>query len=141
MSNGTEGVTASRPVLTLEGARRIAAAAEAEARREGWNVVIAIVDDAGQLVLLHRMDDVQSGSVDVAIGKARAAAMFRRTSKAIEDVVAGGRLVMLTFPNIVPVQGGVPLTKDGRALGGIGVSGVQSHQDEQIAKAGAAALA
>lgn len=137
---GAEAQTADRKVLTLEGARQVMAAAEAEARRQGWGVVIAIVDEAGSLVHFARMDDVQSASVEVAIGKARTAAQFRRPTKAMEDAVAGGRAVMMTFPGAVPVQGGLPLVAGGTVVGAIGVSGVQSHQDEIVAKAGVDAL-
>ena len=131
-------MTAQSTVLTLEGARRISAAAEAEARRQGWNVCIAVVDFYGNLLHFVRMDETQSASNEVAIGKARTAAMFRRASKTLEDSVAS-RPGMLTFPAI-PVQGGLPLMAGGKVVGGIGVSGVQSAQDEQIAQTGAALL-
>jgi glc operon protein GlcG len=131
-------MTAQSTVLTLEGARRISAAAEAEARRQGWNVCIAVVDFYGNLLHFVRMDETQSASNEVAIGKARTAAMFRRASKTLEDSVAS-RPGMLNFPAI-PVQGGLPLMAGGKIVGGIGVSGVQSAQDEQIAQTGAALL-
>ena len=131
-------MTAQSTVLTLEGARRISAAAEAEARRQGWNVCIAVVDFYGNLLHFVRMDETQSASNEVAIGKARTAAMFRRASKTLEDSVAS-RPGMLNFPAI-PVQGGLPLMAGGRVVGGIGVSGMQSAQDEQIAQTGAALL-
>jgi len=132
--------TTDRRVLTLEGAKRIAAAAEAEARRQGWAVCIAVVDESGNLVVFVRLDDTQSASNDIAIGKARTAAMFRRPTKAMEDVVAGGRAVVMTFRDATLVQGGLPLVSGGQVVGGIGVSGVQSHQDEIVAKAGADVL-
>lgn len=132
--------TTERRVLTLEGAKRIAAAAEAEARKNQWNVAIAVVDEAGLLVHYLKIDDTQTASPEIAIGKARTAAMFRRPTKAMEDTVAGGRAVVMTFPGAVPVQGGLPLVSGGRVIGGIGVSGVQSHQDEIVAKAGADVL-
>lgn len=132
--------TTERRVLTLEGAKRIAAAAEAEARKNQWNVAIAVVDEAGLLVHYLRIDDTQTASPEIAIGKARTAAMFRRPTKAMEDAVAKGRPVVMTFPGAVPVQGGLPLVSGGRVIGGIGVSGVQSHQDEIVAKAGADVL-
>jgi glc operon protein GlcG len=128
-------MTAQRTVLTLDGARRISAAAEAEARRQGWNVCIAVVDFYGNLLHFVRMDDTQSASNKIAIGKARTAAMFRRSSKTLEDSVAS-RPGMINFPAI-PVQGGLPLIAGGNVVGGIGVSGVQSQQDEIVAKAGA----
>jgi glc operon protein GlcG len=131
-------MTAQSTVLTLEGARRISAAAEAEARRQGWNVCIAVVDFYGNLLHFVRMDDTQSASNEIAIGKARTAAMFRRSSKTMADAVATSP-GMINFP-IVPVQGGLPLTVGGKVVGGIGVSGVKSQMDEQIAQAGAALL-
>jgi glc operon protein GlcG len=132
---------ADRKILTLEGAKQIAAAADAEAKKNSWNVVIAIVDDYGNLIYFQRADDTQAASNDVAIGKARTAAMFRRPTKAMEEVVAGGRHVIMTFPGAVPVQGGLPLVSAGKIVGAIGVSGVTSAQDEQIAKAGVDILA
>lgn len=131
-------MTAPQTMLTLEGARRISAAAEAEARRNGWNVCIAVVDYYGNLLHFVRLDDTQASSNEIAIGKARTAAMFRRSSKTMSDAVATSP-GMLNFP-IVPVQGGLPLTVGGKVVGGIGVSGVKSQFDEQIAGAGAAIL-
>ena len=131
-------MTAQITMLTLEGARRISAAAEAEARRQGWNVCIAVVDFYGNLLHFVRMDETQSASNEIAIGKARTAAMFRRSSKTMADAVATSP-GMINFP-IVPVQGGLPLLAGGKVVGGIGVSGVKSHMDEQIAQAGAALL-
>ena len=131
-------MTAAQAMLTLEGARRISAAAEAEARRNGWNVCIAIVDFYGNLLHFVRMDDTQSASNEIAIGKARTAAMFRRSSKTMSDAVSANP-GMLNFP-LVPVQGGLPLAAGGKVVGGIGVSGVHSQKDEQIAQAGAALL-
>jgi len=127
--------------LALEDARRVAAAARAMAQANQWNVVIAIVDDGGHLVYLERMDQVQLGSVNVAIEKAITAIRFRRPSQAIEATIAGGRLAMLNLPGATPIEGGVPLVHEGSFVGAIGVSGVQSQQDGQIALAGAAALA
>jgi uncharacterized protein GlcG (DUF336 family) len=129
-------------MISLEQARSVAAAAEAEARQNGWNVVIAIVDAAGNLVLLQRLDGTQIGSIEVARGKAWTAAAFRRPSKAFEDVAAAGGsgLRVLTLPGVVAVEGGIPLFVDGQIVGAIGVSGVTSQQDAQIAAAGAAAL-
>jgi len=127
--------------LTLADAKRVAAAAEAEARRNDWRVVIAIVDDAGLPVLLERLDGTQPASCEIALHKARAAALFRRPTKALEEIVAGGRLALLSLPQITPVEGGTPLIHEGQIVGAIGVSGVQSSQDGQVAQAGAAALA
>jgi glc operon protein GlcG len=131
-------MTAAQTMLTLEGARRISMAAEGEARRNSWNVCIAVVDYYGNLLHFVRMDDTQSASNEVAIGKARTAAMFRRSSKTMADAVAANP-GMLNFP-LVPVQGGLPLITAGKVVGGIGVSGVKSQDDEQIARAGAALL-
>lgn len=127
-------------VLSLEGARQVAAAAEAEAARNGWSVAIAIVDPGGALILFHRRDGTQSGSVEVAIGKARTAARFRRSTKALEDAVLGGRTSILMLGELVPVEGGLPIVVDGEMVGAIGVSGVTSQQDAQAAQAGIDAL-
>lgn len=127
-------------VLTLADAKRVAAAAAEEAQRNGWSVVIAIVDDAGLLVYLERLDGVQPASCDIAQAKARAAALFRRPSKALEETVAGGRIALLSLPHIIPVEGGLPLVHEGQIVGAIGVSGVQSFEDGIVAKAGADAL-
>lgn len=126
--------------LTLDIAKQVAAAGEAEARRNNWTVVIAIVDDGANLIYLQRMDETQIGSIEVAQEKARTAVKFKRPSKALEDAVAGGRNAVLRLPGALPIEGGVPITVDGKIVGAIGVSGVQSNQDGQIAKAGVDAL-
>lgn len=131
---------ADRKVLTLEGAKRILAAAEAEARKNSWTVAIAVVDEAGNLVAFQKLDDTQVGSIDIAIAKARTAARMKRPTKALEDAVAGGRTVMLAVDGLMPLEGGVPVTVDGRIIGAVGVSGVTSQQDAQVAAAGAAAV-
>lgn len=131
---------ATRKALTLAAAKQMAAAAEGEARKNNWNVVIAIVDEGGHLVYLQRMDETQLASVDIAQGKARTAILYKRPTKAMEDAVAGGRAVVMTLPGALPVEGGLPITVEGRIIGAIGVSGVQSAQDAQIAKAGLGAL-
>ena len=131
---------ANKPVLTLEHAKRIAAAAEAEAQQNKWRVVIAVVDDGGHLLYLQRGHDTQFGSVETAIQKARAAIAFQRPTKAAEDAVLGGRLIHLALPGVIPAEGGVPLEIDGVIVGGLGISGVRSFQDGQVAAAGAAAL-
>jgi glc operon protein GlcG len=130
----------SKRVLTLAVARTIAAAAEAEAHKRGSTVVIVVVDDAGHVLLLERLDNTQVASVDVGIGKARTAAIFRRPSKDFEDQVRNGRVAALALPGATPLQGGVPLLVDGQVVGAIGVSGNTPQEDEDIAKAGAAAL-
>ena len=129
-----------QPVLSLDDAKRIAAAARAQAQSSGWAVVIAVVDDGGHLMYLERMDGCQKASSRIAEEKGRTAILFKRPTKAIEDVVLEGRTVMMGLPGAVPLEGGVPLTKDGVFIGAIGVSGVQSFQDGVIARAGAAAL-
>jgi len=128
--------------LTLEAAKKVAAAAEEEALKNKWNVVIAIVDDGGSLVYLQRLDETQIGSIEVAIQKAKTAVNFKRPTKALEDaVMSGGRTVVLSLPGALPLEGGLPLMVDGKLVGAIGVSGVTGQQDGQIAKAGADALA
>ena len=131
---------ATKKALTLDAAKKIAAAAEAEAIKNNWPVVIAVVDDGGHLLYLQRLDGTQIGSVEVATQKARTAIAFKRPSKAFSDMVAEGRTVMLALPGATPIEGGIPLVADGQTIGAIGVSGVTSVQDGQIAKAGADVL-
>ena len=132
--------TTDRRVITLDGAKAILAAAEAEAVKNKWTVAIAVVDESGNLIAFHRIDDTQVGSIDIALGKARTVARMKRPTKALEDAVAGGRTVMLAIEGITPLEGGVPVMLDGRVIGAVGVSGVTSQQDAQVAQAGAAAL-
>jgi glc operon protein GlcG len=127
-----------KKVITLGVAKKIAAAAEAEANKRGATVVIAIVDDGGHLILLQRLDDTQVASVEVGIGKARTAAIFRRPSKVFEDQVREGRVAALALPGATPLQGGIPIVYEGKVIGAIGVSGNTPQEDEDIAKAGAA---
>jgi uncharacterized protein GlcG (DUF336 family) len=129
----------TKPCLTLDDAKKMAAACEAEAVKNKWNVAIAISDDGGHLLWLARMDGATPANVDIALGKCRTAALSRRPSKMWEDRIAGGRLSMLSMP-LLAVQGGMPVSFQGEHVGAIGVSGVQSHEDEQIANAGIAAL-
>lgn len=131
---------ADKPVLTLEAAKRIAAAARAEANSNDWRVVIAVVDDGGHLLYLERSHDTQFGSVETAIQKAHAAVAFQRPTKVSEDAVLSGRLIHLALPGVIPAEGGVPLQIDGVVVGGMGISGVRSSQDGQVAAAGVAAL-
>jgi uncharacterized protein GlcG (DUF336 family) len=130
------------PSIRLEEAKRAAAAALAEARANGWVMAVAITDPAGDLVYFEKMDDTQTGSVDVAIAKSRSAARFKRPTRVFQDAVAGGGegLRMLALPGAVPVEGGVPLIRDGAVVGAIGLSGAASSQDGQCARAGAATL-
>ena len=114
-------------------------AARSEAQSNGWPVVIAIVDDGGHLVCLERMDGTQFGSIDIAIAKAKSAIAFRRPTKEWEKRIVDGRLGILSLPGMIPVEGGLPIVVDGNMIGAIGVSGVTSIQDGQIAAAGIAA--
>lgn len=127
-------------MLTLADAERMTAAARVAAIENNWNVVIAVVDDGGHLISLQRMDGTQKGSVRVAEQKARTAIMFKRPTKAFEDAVLQGRPVMMTMPDAICLEGGLPLVRDGIYLGAIGVSGVLSSQDGVVAAKGAAAL-
>jgi glc operon protein GlcG len=123
--------------INIEQAKKAMAAAEAEARKNNWQVVISIVDTGGHLVMLQRLD-AQNASVDIATGKARTAVNFRRPTKALEDGLAanGSALRILAVPGVTPLQGGLPIVVDGKIIGGIGVSGVLATQDEVVAKAG-----
>jgi glc operon protein GlcG len=129
----------SKTALTNEDALKILAAAKAEAAKQKWNVTIAVVDDAGLLLVLERMDGARAQTAQVATLKARSAAVTHRSGKVWEDTVKQ-RPGMLNFPDAFPVQGGVPIVTKGEVLGAVGVSGVQSHEDEQVALAGIAAL-
>src|SRR5690348_8392351 len=131
----------AKKVITLSVAKKIAAAAEAEANRRHLTAVIVVVDDGGYPLLLQRLDNTQVASVEVGIGKARTAAIFRRPSKDFEDQVKDGRIAALALPGATPLQGGVPIVLDGKVIGAIGVSGESPKDDEDVAKAGAAAAA
>lgn len=123
--------------LSLAAAKKIAAAAEVDAKAKGARVVIAVVDDGGNLLVLQRLDDTQVASVEVGIGKARTAAIFRRPSREFEEQVKNGRIAALALPGATPLQGGVPISFEGKVIGAIGVSGESPAQDEEIAIAGA----
>ena len=125
--------------LDLETAKRLAAAAESEASANGWQVVIAIVDSGGHLLYLQR-DGAQPGSVEVAIGKAKSALMFRRSTRRFEELVESGRPGYLAMPEVMPLEGGEPIIYEDQVVGAIGVSGVKSTEDGVVARAGAAAL-
>jgi glc operon protein GlcG len=131
---------ATKHALTLEIAKQISAAAEAEAVKNNWNMVVAVVDDGGLLVHLIRRDGTQIGSIQVAQDKARSAIAFRRPTKALEDAVAGGRNAILALSGATPIEGGIPIVVDGEMIGAIGVSGGTSPQDAQVAQAGINAL-
>ena len=123
--------------ITLEQAKKAMVAAEAEARKNNWQVVISIVDTGGYLVMLQSLE-AQHASIDIASGKARTAVNFRRPTKAMEDSLAanGSALRLLALKDVTPLQGGLPIVVDGKIIGGIGVSGVLASQDEMVAKAG-----
>ena len=129
----------TRPMLTLEDCRKITAAAEAEARKNNWNVVIAILDDGGHLLHLARMDGASPANARIAVEKGRTAAETRRSTMAWQERIAK-RPELLNMPEVTPVQGGLPIMAEGMCVGAVGISGVQSHEDEQIAAAGIAAL-
>ena len=131
----------TKPILTLEDVKKIAAAAEAEAVANNWAVVISIVDDGGHLLWLQRLDGAAPVSAYIAPAKAKTAAMGRRESKIYEDMINNGRVSFTTAPFIGGMlEGGVPIVVDGHVVGAVGVSGVKSAEDAQIAKAGIAAL-
>jgi uncharacterized protein GlcG (DUF336 family) len=129
------------PAISLEQARKIVDAAEAEAKKQKWPVAIAVVDSAGYLVLFQRLDNTQLGSVEVSIEKAKTAVLYRRPTREFEERIAqgGAELKLLRLPGL-PLEGGVPIVQDGKIIGGIGVSGVQSRQDAAVAAAGLEAL-
>ena len=131
----------TRKSLTLEAARLAMAACEAEAQKGGWKVVIAIVDEGGHPLMLHRLDGAQWSSIDTAVGKARAAVAWKRPTRLLEESVNNGRFAFLSIAQgMALLQGGVPLEIDGQVIGAIGVSGVKAADDEVIALAGIHAL-
>ena len=130
----------ARPELTLADCEKIAAGAMAEAQRNKWIVAIAILDEGGHLLHFLRMDGATPASATISVEKARTAALSRRPSGVWEQRIKEGRTAMLKMPGILPVQGGVPIMVDGACVGAVGVSGVQSHEDEQIAQTGIDAL-
>ena len=131
----------TKPMLELSDIKCIAAAAEAEALQNNWAVTIAVVDDGGHLLWLQRLDGAAALSAHIAPAKAHTAALGRRESKGYEDVINGGRNSFLSVPTMSGMlEGGVPIMKDGVCLGAVGVSGVKSTEDAQIARAGIAAL-
>ena len=128
----------TKPILTWDDCQKIQAAARAEALKNKWNVTVAIVDDGGHLLSLSRMDGTGPVTAEIAARKAHAAAVSRRSTKMSEDRIAS-RPALIKMP-VLPVQGGVPIMHDGYCVGAVGVSGVQSHEDEQVCNAGIAAL-
>ena len=141
-ANPRVGHSQLRTVRTVsaEAARRAIDSAAAEARRNGWNVSIAVVDQSGELVAFLRMDGASSASVDVARAKARTSARYRRPTKALDSALTAGRFPILTLEGATAVEGGVPIIIAGEVVGAVGVSGVTSAQDAQVARAGAATV-
>jgi uncharacterized protein GlcG (DUF336 family) len=139
--SGAKAQLSDKKILTLAAAEKISAAAEIEARKRNATVVIVVVDDGGYPLVIKRLDDTQVASVDVGIGKARTAAIFRRPSRDFEEQIKNGRVASLVLPGATPLQGGLPLIVDGKTIGAIGVSGNTPQEDEDIAKAGVMALA
>lgn len=128
------------PVLTLDGAKVIASASAAKAKAENWNVVIVVADADGRVKYLERMDNTNPSSVDVAMKKAQTAALYNRDTKVFADRVIGGETPLMSLPDMLPFQGGLPILVDGKLVGSVGVSGVKGHQDAAIAQAGIDAL-
>ena len=140
-SGSSQAPLPSKRVLTLEAAKRAAAAAEAEARRNNWAVAISVVDDGGQLMFFQRMDNAKLVATDISMRKARTAVYFQSETKPLEEeVTKGGRTALLPIDGWMPLEGGIPLMSGGQLVGAIGVSGVSGEQDAQCAKAGAATL-
>ena len=128
-------------MLTLEAARHAMAACEAEAAKGGWKVVIAVVDEGGHPLMVHRLDGAQWSSIDTAVGKARAAVAWKRPTRLLEEAVNNGRFAFLSISQgMALLQGGVPLEIEGQVIGAIGVSGVKASDDEIVALAGIHAL-
>jgi uncharacterized protein GlcG (DUF336 family) len=130
------------PPIGIESARKIMTAAEEEAAKNNWPVVIAIIDVGGHIVMLHRRDDAQLSAIEIAQGKAKSALMFKRPSKVLDEAIASGGpgLRFLALKDIVPLEGGMPIVFQGKIIGAIGVSGVLSSQDAQIAQTGLDAI-
>jgi uncharacterized protein GlcG (DUF336 family) len=128
------------PSLTIEDAKVIADAAESEAQAHGWRVSIAVMDNAGHPLLLHRLQGAPLHTPDIALLKARTSALTRGPTKGMEDKTIGGRVTLLSLPGMLPVEGGEPVLVGKDCVGAVGVSGAQSHEDAQIARAGIAAL-
>ena len=131
----------TKQMLTLDDVKKIAAAAESEALTNNWPVVISIVDDGGHLLLLHRLDNAPLMSANIAPAKARTAALGKRDTKIFEDIINNGRIAFMTAPGLDGMlEGGIAIIVDGQCVGAVGVSGVKSSEDVQIARAGIAAL-
>jgi len=132
---------ATKKVLSLAAAKKVAAVAEAEAKKGGAGGAIAVVDDGGHVLLVERLDGTFAAASNISIGKARSAANFRKPTKDFEDAIKGGRTSLVANPELLPLQGGVPIVVDGQVVGAVGVAGAASaQQDEEIARAAASAL-
>ena len=127
--------------INIETAKKAAAASIAEAKKNNWNVAVAVVDNHGMLIYYEMLDDTQTSAAVIAIEKARTAAMYRRPSKEFEENIAGGRVAVLGLPGVTPIDGGLPIVIGGKMIGAIGASGVNSSQDAQVARAGVEAVA
>ena len=138
-ANSAQAQLRATKSLTLDGAKNIAEAAEAEARKNNWSMVVAIVDASGGLVLFHKADGTRPSNVEFALAKARTAARFQRATKALDSAVTAGRIQYLAA-DALPIEGGVPIVVDGQVIGAVGVSGGTSAQDAQVASVGIAAL-
>src|SRR6266536_1263886 len=139
--NAARGQVMQKKTLNLEGAKRVIAAAQAEARKNNATGVVAVVDDGGNLIALERLDGTFAAGANISIGKARTAVLFKKPTKFFEDVIKNGRTAMVTIENFTPLQGGIPILVDGQVVGGVGVSGAASaQQDEELAIAGAASV-
>jgi glc operon protein GlcG len=137
----SEAQSMDKKALTIDGARKVIAAAVAEARKNNAGGVIAVVDDGGNLKALERLDGTFAAGANISIGKARTAALFKKPTKVFEDIISKGRTSMVALSDFTPLQGGVPILIDGQVVGAVGVSGASSaQQDEEFAKAGAAAI-
>lgn len=136
MSVTAQAQLATKKALTLDAAKAMAAASLAEAKKNNWTMVICVVDDAGHLIYLEKMDGTQIGSIQVAQDKAATAVNFKRPTKALEDAVAGGRNAVLKLTGAIPIEGGIPVMVGGELIGAVGVSGGTSPQDAQVAAAG-----
>jgi uncharacterized protein GlcG (DUF336 family) len=126
--------------LSLEDAKKMVAAGQTLAREKGWRMAIAVVDSGGHPILVERMDGAQRSASNISVEKAWTAVMYQRPSKAFEDVVTGGRHVVMTLPGVTTVEGGIPVVVDGQYIGAIGVSGAKSPEDSTVAQAGVDAL-
>jgi len=141
VTGGAQAQVAEKKGLTLEGARQVIAAGVAYARTKAGTAVIAVVDEGGNLMALERLDNTFAAGANISIGKARTAVLFKRPTKFFEDIIKNGRTSMVALNDFTPLQGGVPITVDGQVVGGVGVSGAASAQeDEEVAMAGAAGL-